>query len=180
MSNADALDIVLRRSPAERTRRVFVTRGDSGKIFEHVKELVASGGFEPVVARERGLAGGPLLYDLVKQMCGCDTAIIHVPAGTAPADADGRPQIGDDVLIAIGAAMALYGRDFVLLVEKTIELPPCLQGLCECRYNGDALNVPATMRLLRAFKSVTQRPSEMFAASGARCAQQVDEAAAKH
>jgi hypothetical protein len=33
------------------------------------------------------------------------------------------PRIGGDVLIEIGAAMALYGRNFVLLVEEDVTLP---------------------------------------------------------
>jgi predicted nucleotide-binding protein len=159
MSNADAFDIVVRHRPTRRSRRVFITRRDSGKVVEHVEEFVASGHFEPVVARERGLAGGALLYDLVEQMRGCDTAIIHVSAGIAPAGADRQPRISDDVLIEIGAAMALYGREFVLLVEDAIALPPNLHGLCECRYSGDELSRPAMMRLLRAFSSFSQWPS---------------------
>jgi hypothetical protein len=39
---------------------------------------------------------------------------------------------------------------FVLLVEDQVALPLNLQGLCECRYRGDELNMPAMMELLRA------------------------------
>ena len=117
-------------------------------------------------------------------MRGCDTAIIHVTAGTAPADANRQPRIGDDVLFEIGAAMALYGREFVLLVEDAVALPPYLRGLRECRYSGDTSNMPATMWLLRACTSSPQRPSERPSlASGAGSAfahaEQAD-AAARH
>jgi predicted nucleotide-binding protein len=152
--------------------------------LEHVREFVASGEFELVVARERGMTGSQLLYELVKQMRGCDTAIIHVTAGTALADADRQPRMSDDVLIEIGAAMALYGREFVLLIEDAVELPPSLHGLCECRYSGDGLNRPAMMRLQAAFGNFRQWPSAGFAITGAEPAfdhtQQVGEAAAKH
>ncbi len=47
--------------------------------------------------------------------------------------------------------MALYGRQFILLVEDGVKLPSNLQGLYECRYSGDGLNMPATMKLLKAF-----------------------------
>jgi predicted nucleotide-binding protein len=184
MSNADAFDIVLRSPPARPGQRVFITRSDRGKVLQNVKELLAFGEFEPVVALDHDTTGGLLVCDLVKQMRGCDTAIIHVTADIAPTDAHRPPRISDDVLIEIGAAMALYGREFVLLVEDAIELPPNLHGLCECRYSGDALNRPAMMRLLRAFSSVTRWPSETFATSAARSAfgytRQADEVAAKH
>jgi hypothetical protein len=35
-------------------------------------------------------------------------------------------------------------------------LPLNLQGLCECRYCGDELNMPAMMELLRAFSGFTK------------------------
>jgi Predicted nucleotide-binding protein containing TIR-like domain len=181
LSIASAFDSVLRYRPARRSRRVFISCRGSEKVLENVKEFVAFGQFELVAARERG----PLVCDLIEQMRGCDTAIIHVTFGIAPADAGRQRRISGDVLIEIGAAMALYGREFVLLVEDGIELPPSLHGLCECRYSGDELNMPAMMRLLRAFTSFTQWPSARpLAASGARSAfgygQEADKAATKH
>jgi hypothetical protein len=185
VSNADASDIVLRRPPVQRSQRVFITRTHGVKILEHVNELAASGRFVPVVARERGAADGTLLYDLVEQMRSCDTAIIHVTAGPTPPDADRPAQISGDVLIEIGAAMALYGREFVLLVEDAIALPPYLQGLRECRYSGAGLNMAAMMRLLRTFGSSAQPPSGSPSAipdtgSVFGYAEQAHEAAAKH
>ena len=35
-------------------------------------------------------------------------------------------------------------------------LPLSLQGLCECRYGGDELNMPAMMELLRVFSGFTK------------------------
>jgi hypothetical protein len=176
VSSANASDIVVRHPPARRSQRIFITRTDGGKVSEHVKELVASGQFEPVVARHRGPAGGPLLYELIEQMRSCDTAIIHVSAGAAGADADRQPQISDDVLIEIGAAMALYGREFVLLVEDAIELPPSLRGLREWRYSGGASKMPGMMQLLRAFSSFAQWPLDRPSAA----ADAGYEASAKH
>ncbi|MBR0695600.1 hypothetical protein JQ553_20485 [Bradyrhizobium lablabi] len=58
------------------------------------------------------------------------------------------------MLIEIGAAMALYKRNFILVVEDGVglELPSNLQGLYQCRYSGDELGMEATMKLLKAFK----------------------------
>ncbi len=137
-----------------RTRRVFITRRHPGKVLDQVKELVAFGQFEPVPARERETAG-PRLSSLMEEMRGCDTAVVHVDSSVLMED-DRRPGLSGDVLIEIGAAMALYGRNFVLLVEDAVELPPGLQGLCECRYRGDELNMTAMMNLLRTFTGFTQ------------------------
>jgi predicted nucleotide-binding protein len=60
-------------------------------------------------------------------------------------------KINDNVLIEIGAAMALYGKKVVLLVEKGVVLPSNLQGLYRCEFEGDQLNYEATMKLLKTF-----------------------------
>jgi predicted nucleotide-binding protein len=133
---------------ARRGNRVFITRRRNARIVEQVKELVTFGKFEPVIARDRDTCAPPSLHEIMDEMRGCDTAVIHV-------DADGRAgegaRISGDVLIEIGAAMALYGRNFVLLVEDGVELPGNLQELHACRYGGDELDMPAAMKLFKAF-----------------------------
>jgi hypothetical protein len=140
--------------PIRRSPRVFITCRSSGKILEQVKELVAFGQFEPIVFRRHEIATAPLLSSLMEQMRGCDTAIVEVDANVLPREAE--PRIQADVLIEIGAAMALYGRNFVLLAEDQVALPLNLQGLCECRYRGDELNMTAMMELLRTFSGFTR------------------------
>jgi Predicted nucleotide-binding protein containing TIR-like domain len=140
--------------PTRRSPRVFITCRAGGKILEQVKELVAFGQIEPIVFRRNEIATAPLLSSLMEQMRGCDTAIVQVDANVLPREAE--PRIQPDVLIEIGAAMALYGRNFVLLVEDSVALPLNLQGLCECRYRGDELNMAAMMELLRAFGGFTK------------------------
>jgi Predicted nucleotide-binding protein containing TIR-like domain len=134
-----------------RGNRVFIThRRMNKKIVEQVKELVQFGKFAPVVAPDRETAR-PSPHDVMDEMRGCDTAVIHVGGGR-----NEEPRISEDVLIKIGAAMALYGRNFILLVEEGVTLPANLQGLCECRYSGEELDMPATMTLFKAFNDFTR------------------------
>ncbi len=94
-------------------------------------------------------------------MRGCDTAVIHVGTDGAPS---GLSLAGGDALIEIGAAIALYGRNFILLVEEGVELPSNLHGLVACRYSGDELDMAATMKLLKAFNELTEAaPSKRLA-----------------
>jgi septum formation topological specificity factor MinE len=141
--------------------RVFISHRMKQKILEQVKELVAFGKFAPVVARDRESAKlSP--HDVMDEMRRCDTAVIHVGADELRFDGacNEEPRISDDVLIEIIAAMALYGRYFILLVEEGVTLPANLQGLCECRYSGDELDMPATMTLFKAFNELTMlRPT---------------------
>lgn len=133
--------------------RVFITHGRDRKILEQVKELVAFGKFEPIVAQERETAAKPVPDKVMDEMRACQAAVIHVAVDGKLLSPEGKevPQINGNVLIEIGAAMALYGRNFILLVEEGVQLPSNLQGLYECRYSGDGLDMQATMKLLKAF-----------------------------
>ena len=95
----------------------------------------------------------PVPDKVMDEMRTCGAAIIHVGAEQAVLDQNGDELhiLNSNVLIEIGAAMALYRRRFILLVESGVDLPSNLQGLYEVRYVGGRLEYDATMRLLRAF-----------------------------
>ncbi len=135
------------------SNRVFITHGKNLKILEQVKEIVTYGNFEPVVAMEHETMAKPVPEKVMDDMRDCGYAVIHVSVDRILYDNDGNeiPEINGNVLIEIGAAMALYGGKFILLVEEGVELPSNLQGLYECRYEGEGLNMEATMKLLKAF-----------------------------
>ncbi len=86
-------------------------------------------------------------------MRSCFASVIHVESEQELMTPDGEKlqRINENVLIEIGASLALYGRNFVLLVKKGIHLPSNLQGLYCCFYDGDKLDYEATMKLLKAF-----------------------------
>ena len=136
-----------------RKNRVFITHGKDRKILAQVKEIVAFGKFEPVVALEHETGAKPVPEKVMDDMRTCGAAVIHVSTEGVLLNEKGNqiPRINENVLIEIGAAMALYGNKFVLLVEEGVALPSNLQGLYVCRYEGDELNMSATMKLLKAF-----------------------------
>jgi predicted nucleotide-binding protein len=93
-------------------------------------------------------------------MRGCGAAIIHVDADRTIVDKDSNEHVllNPNVLIEIGAAMAFYGRRFILLVREGVKLPSNLQGLYEVRYSGDTLDAGATIKLLEAIKDIKNHP----------------------
>ncbi|MCE2469448.1 MAG: nucleotide-binding protein [Dehalococcoidia bacterium] len=143
----------INKSAAADSNQVFITHGANEKILSQLKELVTYGRFEPVVAMEHETSAKPVPQKVMSAMRTCRAAVIHVGTDKVLSDQAGNevPQINANVLIEIGAAMALYGDKFILLVEEGLELPFNLQGLYECRYQGDELNMPAIMKLLKAF-----------------------------
>jgi predicted nucleotide-binding protein len=139
----------------EANNRVFVTHGRNTDIVEQIKKILRFGKFDPVVSVERQSTAKPVPDKVMDDMRGCSAGIMHVSLERKLIDDQGNeyPLVNQNVLIEIGAAMALYGRRFVLLVEKGVSLPSNLQGLYEVRYEGDRLDAEATMKLLEAFDS---------------------------
>ena len=137
-----------------KNRRVYISHGSNKKIVEQLKELLTYGDFEPVVSVEKETTARPVPEKLLSEMRSCGAGIIHVGPEQTIIDKDDKEHslFNYNVLIEIGAAMALYGANYILLVEEGMELPSNLQGLYEARYKGEALDYVATMKLLRTLK----------------------------
>ena len=111
---------------------------------------------EPVISVERQSVSKPVPEKVMDDMRNCGAAIIHVDADKTIVDKDGNEHVllNPNVLIEIGAAMAFYGRRFILLVREGVKLPSNLQGLYEVRYTGETLDAVATIKLLEAIKDI--------------------------
>jgi predicted nucleotide-binding protein len=143
-----------------RLKRVFVTHGKNRALVPQLKELLAFGQFEPVVSVERESVSKPVPDKVMDDMRSCGAAIIHVDAEREVLTQEGQRsvELNGNVLIEIGAAMALFGRRFILLVQQGISLPSNLNGLYEVRYKGEQLDGDATLRLLKAFNEFKTYP----------------------
>ncbi len=139
-----------------RLRRVFITHGKNTSFIEPIKELLGFGELIPVVSVQKESVAQPVPDKVMNDMRGCGAAIIHVDGEMKLLDSDAKEHtvINANVLIEIGAAMALYGRRFILLVRDGVKLPSNLQGLYEVRYQGDALDGAVTIRLLKAINEM--------------------------
>lgn len=148
----------------ERRKRVFVTHGKSRDLVEPIKKLLEYGELIAVISVERQSVSKPVPDKVMDDMRSCGAAIIHVDADQTITDKEGREHtlLNPNVLIEIGAAMAIYGRRFILLVRDGVKLPSNLQGLYEVRYSNDSLDAAATIKLLEAIKDIKNHtlPSE--------------------
>lgn len=140
----------------ERRRRVFITHGKNRAFVEPIRKLLDYGEMEPVVSVEKQSVSKPVPEKVMDDMRDCGAAIIHVDADQKIVDEEGKTHVflNPNVLIEIGAAMAFYGRRFILLVRQGVSLPSNLQGLYEVRYSGETLDADATIRLLDAIKDI--------------------------
>jgi len=137
----------------EGSNKVFITHGQSRAIVNQIKELLNFGKFEPVVSVERESTAIPVPDKVFEDMRACSAGVIHVGSEGELLDEQGNKHIhiNQNVLIEIGAAIALYQKRVILLVEKGVTLPSNLQGLYRCEYSGDKLDYDATMKLLKTF-----------------------------
>lgn len=143
-----------------RTRRVFITHGKNQAIIEPIKKLLVFGELEAVVSVQTQTVSQPVPGKVMEAMRSCGAAIIHIEGERNLADKDGNQYqiLNDNVLIEIGAAMALYGQRFILVVRDGLKLPSNLQGLLELRYKGDTLDMEETVKLLEAINDMKKRP----------------------
>jgi predicted nucleotide-binding protein len=124
------------------SNRVFITHGKNHSFLEPIRKLLAFGTFEAVVAMDKQTVSQPVPDKVLEAMRSCGAAIIHVDAEQNLMDNEGTKYtvLNPNVLIEIGAAMALYGKRFILLVRDGVQLPSNLQGLYEVRYSGEKLD----------------------------------------
>ena len=141
---------------SQRIRRVFITHGKNQQFVDPIKKLLSFGEMGAVVSVERQSVSQPVPDKVMNDMRSCGAAIIHVEDELRLMDSEANEQIvlNPNVLIEIGAAMALYGRRFILLVKSGVRLPSNLQGLFEVRYEGDSLDGTATIKLLEAINEM--------------------------
>lgn len=143
----------------ERLKKVFITHGKNQKLIEPIKKLLVFGELQPVVSVQTQTVSQPVPTKVLADMRSCGAAIIHVEEERSLADNEGKLHavLNDNVLIEIGAAMALYGERFILVVKDGVKLPSNLQGLLELRYKGDTLDMEETVKLLEAIQDMKKR-----------------------
>lgn len=141
-------------------RRVFITHGKNKDFVEPIKKLLSFGELDAVVSVEKQSVSQPVPEKVMNDMRSCSAAIIHVEGELKlmAQDATEHIVLNPNVLIEIGAAMALYGKRFILLVKDGVKLPSNLQGLYEVRYTGEALDGNATIKLLEAINELKKQP----------------------
>ncbi len=162
--HARPLEPITQTSPTSaasaRVRKVFVTHGKNRALIEPIKKLLTFGDLEAVVSVHSQTVSQPVPSKIMEEMRSCGAAIIHVENERSLKDEEGNQQvvINDNVLIEIGAAMALFGSRFILIVKDDAQMPSNLQGLLELRYKGDTLDVNDTVALLDAIADMKKRP----------------------
>ena len=141
-------------------RKVFITHGKDKSFLEALKSLLIFGELDPVVSVERESVSQPVPDKVMGDMRQCSGAIIHVDAEQKLINQEGAVQIvlNSNVLIEIGAAMALYGRRFILLAREGITMPSNLQGLYVVTYSGEKMDGETTIRLLKAIQDIKNHP----------------------
>lgn len=141
---------------SKKLKRVFVTHGKNRGFIEPIKKLLKFGELEAMVSVEKTSVSVPVPDKVMNDMRSCGAAIIHVEDEMKLLDKDAKEHLilNPNVLIEIGAAMALFGRRFILLVKNGVKLPSNLQGLFKVRYDGDSLDGDATIRLLEAINDI--------------------------
>ena len=126
---------------------VFISHGKQRAIVTQIKELLEFGKFTPVVSVEREATAISVPEKVFEDMRSCAAGIIHVGGEGKYLDPDGNEhtKLNDNVLIEIGAAMALYGKKIILY----------LGGVIEQLYLRCLFSMPARLKLPGSNRKVT-------------------------
>lgn len=143
-----------------RLTRVFISHGKNKVFIDPIRELLKFGQLEAVVSVEKSTVSQPVTQKVMNDMRSCGAAIIHVDSERKLIDPETREQfaLNENVLIEIGAAMALYGERYILLVKEGVKLPSNLQGLFEVRYSGEKLDGNETIKLMSSINDMKTKP----------------------
>jgi predicted nucleotide-binding protein len=150
-------EAILETRPVDiRLTRVFISHGKNKAFIDPIKSLLKFGQLEAVVSVEKSTASQPVTQKVMNDMRSCGAAIIHVDSERKLMDVESKEQyaLNENVLIEIGAAMALYGDRYILLVKEGVKLPSNLQGLFEVRYSGETLDGNETIRLMSSINDM--------------------------
>lgn len=111
-------------------RRVYITHGKNRLFVEPVKKLLTFGELDAIVSVERPSVSQPVPDKIMAEMRSCGAAIIHVDAEQKLLDSETNEHfvLNPNVLLEIGAAMALYGRDLSSSCAMVSSFPPISRG----------------------------------------------------
>jgi hypothetical protein len=151
--------IIIKTNDA-RLGRVFLSHGKNRAFIDPIRQLLTFGNLEAVVSADKSTVSQPVPQKVMDDMRSCGAAIIHVDSERRMMDLDSKEVmvLNENVLIEIGAAMALYGQRFILLVKDGVKLPSNLQGIFEVRYVGDKLDADETIRLMHSINDMKTKP----------------------
>jgi predicted nucleotide-binding protein len=143
-----------------RLKKVFISHGKNKEFVDPIKSLLKFGQLDAVVSVEKSTVSQPIPQKVMSDMRSCGAAIIHVEGERRLIDPETKEHfaLNENVLIEIGAAMALYGERYILLVKHGVTLPSNLQGLYEVRYSGDKLDGEETIKLMGAINDLKTKP----------------------
>ncbi len=135
---------------------IFISHGKNNTVIVgQLKELLLYGQMEPIVSVERETTAIPVPDKVFDDMRNCDAGIINIDLEEITLEGGIKyNKLNENVLIEIGAAIALYGKRVILLCKKGTNLPSNLQGLYRCEYDGSQLDYAATMKLLKTMQEL--------------------------
>jgi predicted nucleotide-binding protein len=156
----DIPPIATAKSTDLRLTKVFISHGKNKAFIDPIRELLKFGQLEAVVSVDRSTVSQPVTQKVMNDMRSCGAAIIHVDSERRLMDLESKEvfALNENVLIEIGAAMALYGERFILLVKEGVKLPSNLQGMYEVRYTADKLDGNETIKLMSSINDMKTKP----------------------
>lgn len=137
--------------------RVFISQSRDAGLVKQIQATLEVADIESETSRRANEAdtGGQFVPDeLCRSMRCCEAAIIIVNREDCRADDEGKPLLGESLLMEIAAAIVHYNRRVILLWDERAGPPPArLRELTLCKLAGEQLTWDSGMQLLKALKN---------------------------
>ena len=137
---------------ASHGHKVFVSAVDSGEVAEQIKTLLEFGGHQVVLAHEElpDSSGRAETLDVIGVMRSCVAGVIFVKSAD-----DGQAILLPTEFMQIGAAIALFGKRFVLLIREDASMPSDLGQIEVIRYGAGGLTLADVTRVAASLSRET-------------------------
>lgn len=141
--------------------RVFISHSHSLNVVRQIQEVLELADLESAVV-ERIPDDAALVSELAfEAMRRCDAGIIVITDRDYRKDHVGQVVVDQTLLVEVGAAFTHLDRRVVLLLKKSmVPLPPNLQEVVSCEFEGEDLIWDTAVQLVKIVKNFKQELEE--------------------
>ena len=136
--------------------RIYVSFSENKKLTEQIMTMLDVDKFPYELGMKETGIETPIGEGVSTAMKKCNSGIIFAAADENVLLPNGQYAMSPGSLIELGAAMALFGKNIVLLCDDRVALPQPLQGMEHYEFSGTELSWNSGVSLMKAVSKFRQ------------------------
>ncbi|MBA3715956.1 MAG: nucleotide-binding protein [Pyrinomonadaceae bacterium] len=131
--------------------RVLISCGKDKRVVKQIQATLELEEAESEVVHREEAGACPVSENVIHAMRRCHAAIIVVN-GYDCDENHSTDEVGEKIILQVGAALAFYDWRVMLLFDTGLSVPPCLENLPYGRYEGGDLTWDTGVNLMKVVK----------------------------